>query len=146
MRVIRSRRYSAPIITDVDYADNISLLANTPTQAESRLDSLEQPADGINLHVNADKIGYMCFIQKGVISTLNGGSLKLEDKSTYLGSNISSTENNINMQLAKAWTTVNGLLIIWKSDLSDQIKCNFSQQRSCQFYYMDAPNGCWLTI
>ena len=31
----RSRRYLAQTITDVDYADNIALLENTPTQAEN---------------------------------------------------------------------------------------------------------------
>ena len=36
------------------------------------------------------------------ISTRNGGSLKLVDKITYLGSNVSSTENDINTQLTKA--------------------------------------------
>ena len=34
-------------ITDVDYADDIALLAKTPTQAESLLHSLVQAADGI---------------------------------------------------------------------------------------------------
>ena len=37
----RSRRYYAQTITDVDYADDIVLLANTPTQAETLLHSLE---------------------------------------------------------------------------------------------------------
>ena len=31
----RSRRYPTETITDKDYADDIALLANTPTQAES---------------------------------------------------------------------------------------------------------------
>ena len=37
-----SRRYPTQTITDVDYADDIALLANTPTQAESQQHSLEQ--------------------------------------------------------------------------------------------------------
>ena len=44
-----------------DYADDITLLANTSIQAKSLLHSLEQAADGIGLHVNADKIEYICF-------------------------------------------------------------------------------------
>ena len=66
-------------------------------------------------------------IKKGDISTLNGCSLKLVDKFTYLRSSVSSTENDINMHLVKAWTSINRLSIIWKSDLSDRIKCNFFQ-------------------
>ena len=70
------------------------LLANTPAQAESLLHSLEQTAGGIGLHVNEDKIEYMCFNQRGDISTLKGGPLKIEDKFTYLGSSHSSTKND----------------------------------------------------
>ena len=104
-----------------------TLLANTPTQAESLLHSLEQAAGGIGLCVNADKTEYMCFNQKGNIFTLNGGSLKPEDKFTYPGSSVPSTENDINVQLLKAWTAIDKLPIIWKQDLSDKIKCIFSK-------------------
>ena len=65
--------------------------------------------------------------QEGDISTLNDGSLKLIDKFTYLGSRVSSTESHVNMCLAKIWTAISRLSIIWKSDLSDKIKCNFFQ-------------------
>ena len=34
----------------------------------------------------------------------------------YLGSSVSSTERDINMRLAKAWTATDRLSIIWKSD------------------------------
>ena len=84
----RSRRYPAKTITDADYADDIALLANTPTQAETLLHSLERAAAGIGLHVNAHKTEYMCFNQTGDISTLNGSPLKLVDKLTYLGSSV----------------------------------------------------------
>ena len=59
--------------------------------------------------------------------TLNGSSLKLGDKFTYLGCSISSTENDINMRLAKSWTDKNKLSVIWKTDLVDKIECNFFQ-------------------
>ena len=121
----RSRRRPVRMITDADYADDIVLLANIPTQAESLLQSLEQAAGGISLHVNADKTEFMCFNQTGDISTLNGRSLKLVDKFTYLGSSVSSTENDINARLAKAWTAIHRLLVILKLDLSDKIKHSF---------------------
>ena len=69
----------------------------------------------------------MCFNQRGNISTLKGGPLKLVDKFTHLGSSISSTENEIHMQLAKTWTVINRLSVIGKSDLTDKIKCSFFQ-------------------
>ena len=92
----RSRRYPAQTITDANYADDITLLANTPAQAETQLHSLERAAAGIELYLNADKTEYMCFNQRGDISTLKGGPLKLVDKFTYLGSSVSSTKKDIN--------------------------------------------------
>ena len=57
-------------MTDADSADNQTLFANTPTQS--------------------NKIEYMYFKQKGVISTLSGKPLKLINQFTYVGSNILS--------------------------------------------------------
>ena len=54
------------------------------------------------------------------ISTLDGTPLKLADKFTYLGSSFSSTEKDIDTRLTKAWTAINRLSIIWKSDLTDK--------------------------
>ena len=107
----RSRRYPTQTITNADYTDDIALLANIPAQAESLPHSLEWAAACIGLHVNADKTEYMCFNQRGDISTLNGSSLKLVDKFTSLGISVSSTETDINTRLAKAWTAIGRLLV-----------------------------------
>ena len=45
----------------------------------------------------------------------------------YLGSSVSSTETDINKRLAKAWTAIDRLSIIWKSDLTDKMKRSFFQ-------------------
>ena len=118
----RSRRYPAHIIMDADYADDIALLVNTNALAEILLHSLERAAAGVDLHVNADKIEYMCFNQKDDISTPNGSSLKLMDKFTYLGSSVSSTEADINTRLTTAWTANDRM-----SDLTDRTKRSFFQ-------------------
>ena len=123
----RSRRYITHTIMDVDYANSIALVANTPDQAETLLHSLEQAAASIGLHVNADQTEYMCFNQRGNISTLNSSSLKLVDKFTYLGSSVSSTKTDFNTWLAKAWTAIDRLSVIWKLDLTDKIKRSFFQ-------------------
>ena len=121
------RRYPEKTITDANYADDIAILVNTPNQAETLLHSLERPAAGISLHVNAHKTEYMRYNQTGDISTLDGSSLKLVDKFTYLGSSVSSTEKDIDTWLTKAWTAIDRLSIIWKSDLTDKIKSSFFQ-------------------
>ena len=59
--------------------------------------------------------------------TLGGSSLKLVDKFTYLGSCVPSTEKDIDTRLAKARTAINRLLVIWKTDLTDKMKCSFFQ-------------------
>ena len=104
----RSRRYPAQTTMGADYADDIALLTNTPTQAKTLLHSLERAAAGINVHVNAEKTEYMHFNQRGGISTLTGSSLKLEDEFTYLGSSVSSTEKDIDTRL----TAVDRLSVI----------------------------------
>ena len=92
----RSRRYHTHTIMDA----GIALLANTPAQAETLLHSLERAAAGISFHVNIHKTEYMCFIQRGNISTLSGSSLKRVDKLTYLRNSVSSTKTDISTQLA----------------------------------------------
>ena len=119
--------YLAKTITDVDYANDIALLANTPNLAEILLHTLERAAAGIGLHINAHKTEYMCFNQAGDISTLDGTSLKLVDKFTDLGSSVSSTEKDVDTRLMKAWTAIDKLLVIWKSDLTDKMKRSFFQ-------------------
>ena len=125
-------RYLAETTSDVDYANEISLLSDTPTQAESLL----QATGGISIHVNADKTEYMCFNQKGDISTLNGGSLKLVDKFTYLGSRVSSSKRDINMCPAKAWTAIDRLSLIWRSKLSVKIKHYFFLSSGCVIMFL----------
>ena len=100
---------------------------NTPAQAESLQYSLEQEASAIDLHVNADKTEYICFIERRDISKLNSGFLKLMDKFTYLVSSVSSAENYIKIRLAKALTAIARLSVTWKSDRCDKTKRNFSK-------------------
>ena len=42
-------------------------------------------------------------------------------------SNVSSTEKDIDTRLTKAWTVIDKLPIIWKSDLTDKMKPSFFQ-------------------
>ena len=61
----------------------------------------------------------------GPFTTLDGASLRLVGNFTYLGSSVSSTENDT--RLTKAWTAIDRLSIIWKSDLTDKMKHSFFQ-------------------
>ena len=76
---------------------------------------------------SGDVTRLMCYNQTGDISTIDGTPLKLVDKFTYLRSSVASTEKNIDTRLTKAWTAINRLSIIWKSDLTDKMKRSFFQ-------------------
>ena len=77
------------------------------------------------MHIVRSQNQVHVFKSKSDISILNGGSLKLEDKFIYLESSVSSTENYINMWLAKP-----GLL---------SIGCRLygNQTYPIKFYYVD---------
>ena len=58
---------------------------------------------------------------------LSGKLQKLVDQSIYLGSNILSTESDVNIRLAKAWSAIDRLLIVRQYDLSNKMKRYFFQ-------------------
>ena len=70
---------------------------------------------------------YMGFKWWVAIYTLSGRPLKLVDKFTCLGSNISSTESDVSIRLVKASIAIDRLSIIWKSDLFNKMKWDFFQ-------------------
>ena len=53
--------------------------------------------------------------------------LKQVDKFIFLGSSVSSTEKYSDTRLTKTWIAIDKLSIIWKSDLTDKMKCSFFQ-------------------
>ena len=71
---------------------------------------------------------YACVYEYVWAYCLNGHEIVLEFSPipSETGS-VSSTENDINMRLATAWTAIDRLLIRRKSNLSDEIKRNFFQ-------------------
>ena len=86
----------------------------------------------------------MCFNQTGDISTLDGSSLKLVDKFTYLGSSVSSTEKDIDKRLTKAWTSIDRLSIIRKSNLTDKMKRSLIQAAVVSILLYGCPT--WMLI
>ena len=87
-------------MTDADY--RLAFLAGIlPAQAESLLYILKQAAGGIGLYMNINKTEFICFKPDRTIFILSGRSLKLVNQFTYIDSNISSTENDVNICIAK---------------------------------------------
>ena len=77
------------------------------------------------------------FKQEGATPTLNGKALKFVEQLMHLGNNISSTENDVSICIAKY---SNSLVIIWISYLSNKIKIS-SKLWLCEYYCMDAPDA-----
>ena len=82
-----------------------------------------QSLASVSMHIKLN----MRYNQTGDISPLGGISLKLVDKFTYLGSSVSSTDEDTDTRLTKAWTAIDKLSIIWRSDLTDEMKRSFFQ-------------------
>ena len=72
----------------------------------------------------------MPFIQDSTISSLNGKPLKLLNGFIWIGSNISSTETDVNTHICKAQIATYSWSIICKSDLPDKIKLEFFQAQT----------------
>ena len=76
--------------------------------------------------VESDKFTYLGSSVESDKFTYLGSSVE-SDKFTHLGSSVESTEKDIETRLMKAWTAINRLSIIWKSDLTDKMKRSFFQ-------------------
>ena len=94
----RSRRYPNRKITDADYADDF---ADSVADAASMLQ--EEAAQTIGLYINAGKTEYMCFNTAGTIKSLGGEKVEKKDEFIYLGSNVASSEKDIEIRIGKAW-------------------------------------------
>ena len=122
----------AQTIMDMDYADDIALRANTPTQ--SLLHSLEQATAGIVSMSMQTRWNTCAFNQRGDIYMLRSGPLKLMDRFTNLRSSVSSTEKDYQ----KAWRAINRLSVIWNLEMTNKIKRSFHVDTTAWMHYMDA--------
>ena len=122
----KSRRHPAKKISDADYADDIAKLTDYLEDAAKVLHNIEQLTQVIGL-VNSEKTEYMCLNQDASAGTksLNGGKVKKVDDFKYLSSYIGTTEQDVNICIAKAWAALNSMNNIWKSNLPNQLKKNF---------------------
>ena len=89
--------------------------------------------------MNTDKTLFICFKQNAAIFKLKDKPLKLEEHFTYLGSNISSIDNDVNVRIRKVCTSIDRLSMMLKSDLSDKIKRLFYQAVAMSNNFMAAP-------
>ena len=123
-------------MTDIDYADDLTLTSDTIEDTTQLLHHLETSAKEIGLFINAKKTEFISFNQKGQMKSLNGKEIKAVEDFTYLGSRIVSSESDIQIRKPKAWSALNNMNKIWKSSLPNYLKRNFftSVVESVQLY------------
>ena len=82
--------------------------------------------------------------EDGAISLLKSTPLNLVDQFIYRGSNISSTESDINICISKAWAAIDRLSTKSKSDLSDKIKWEFFQAVAISVILYSGTTWTWI--
>jgi hypothetical protein len=105
----RSRRVPAVTLTDLDFADDISLLCNQIQQAQQLLLRVETECNKVGLGLNAKKTEVMTYNipEHNSLRTIAGEMLKEVDDFKYLGSWVESTEADIKVRKALAWRALN---------------------------------------
>ena len=111
------------MVTDLDFADDISLASDTVQQACKLLIEVERHCNRIGLGLNAKKTKVLPQnVDDPTVTTLNGTVLEVVQDFVYLGAWIASTQRDIKVRRARAWQALHGMSKIWKSSMSDQLK------------------------
>ena len=120
----RSRRVQSVNVTDMCFADDIALLADEIRQAKELLHLVETEAAKVGLHVNVKKTEFMSYNQElpNDITSISGDPIKEVNNFKYLGGWMESTEHDVNVRKALAWSACHKLSKIWKSSLKKSIK------------------------
>ena len=118
----RSRRIKPIKICDLDFADDICLTTELQEQAQELLLLVEINAAKIGLRLNAKKTEYILYNQPDILElrAYDGSKINKVEDFQYLGSWIDSTEKDVKVRKAQAWTACHKML--WKSNLSRNLK------------------------
>ena len=123
LKPARSKRHKAIKLSDIEFADDIALLANCTTDAQTLLHTVEEIAASVGLRMNESKTKFMTEGNiVGDIVSLTGKNIEKVDDFVYLGSKIRASESDIDTRKAKAWAACHKLKQVWKSDLRKAIK------------------------
>ena len=111
----RSRRFPEQRLSNLGFADDITLLANSVEDAQSQLNKIAQAAAEVGLNINVGKTKVMSLNLPAPKISLNDVELKVVDDFEYLGSYIASTDHDIQCRKGKAWGAFWKLNRVWQS-------------------------------
>ncbi|WP_143215098.1 reverse transcriptase domain-containing protein, partial [Acinetobacter baumannii] len=111
------------MITDLDFADDIGLVSDTAEKGRKLLLAVERECRKVGLQLNAKKTKVMAFnTDDAAVSTKDGTVLEVVDDFKYLGAYIGSTEKELKLRRALAWSALHSMKKVWRSNLSDNLK------------------------
>ena len=112
------------VLTDLDYADDISLRSDNMEQAQELLHRVELECAKVGLRLNAKKTEvYNVPPEHQPLITAGGTVLKEVEDFKYLGSWVNSTD--LKVRKALAWRALNSMTSVWNSNLPRQTKLSF---------------------
>ena len=121
----RSRRVKSVHCSDVEFADDIGLIADSIEDMQKILTNVETAANAVGLHMNVGKTKYLTINLEGQdpeILANSGDPIEKKENFLYLGSWIMNSENDIKVRKAKAWAACHKLKRIWTSNIKQSIK------------------------
>ena len=119
----RSRRVHPVMVTDLDFADDIALISDTANKANNLLLTVEKECRNIGLNLNNKKTKVLIYNSNNTtLKTTDGDTLETKNDFKYLGSWISSTEQDMKIRRALAWKALHKMNKVWKSMLRDDMK------------------------
>ncbi len=120
----RSRRTPAIVVTDLDFADDIALISEEISAAQEMLTRVEAEANKVGLHLNAKKTEAQQFNlnEPLQLKTTDDITINVVDNFKYLGSYSHSSEKDLSVRKALAWSACHKLKMIWSSKLTRELK------------------------
>ena len=129
----RSRRHPKEVVADLDFADDIALLADAIQQAQELLLRVETECNKVGLGLNGPKTKYLAYnidehpplVRHSPLVTRNGTVLEQKEDFKYLGSWVDESMKDIRVRKGLAWKALNDMNRIWKSNLNPSLKKRF---------------------
>ena len=127
---VQSRRHPKQVLTDLDFADDISLLSDEIVQAQDLLLRVERECKKVGLGLNAKKTkGLPLNVDSPPpLHTADGTEIEWVDDFKYLGSWVESTEKDISVRRALAWQALNKMTSIC-SNLINALRPQYTTSR-----------------
>jgi hypothetical protein len=120
-------RHPSKYLTDLAFADDITLLSENAENAQTMLSSIERVALTVGLKVNVSKTEFMLVGKWNtpITISLSTGQIKQVADFKYLGSWLLDSTKDFKVREALAWKANMRLIKIWKSQvISRKVKLN----------------------